>query len=158
MHDGRVLHIEDNEDWQDIVERSLEGTPHHVVETADNMPTALEALNRVQSGELGANVVVLGGRLIKGHPPLERTGMNDPRHIMEHIRDLGLSVRVIGFSALRMSDFGVEVDAELSKTDFKSGDLAATIDELPELHPSARELARQRRLYRLRLLRRSNEE
>ncbi len=126
MHEGKVVHFEDDESWQGIVRRQLDGSSHQLMAGAATLPDALVVLDQVNTGDLDANVVVLDGNLS------ETASYDDARAIRERIRELGLPVRVIGFSSSDLTSKGVEVDATLLKTAYEYGSIVTVIDELPE--------------------------
>lgn len=126
MHEGRIVHFEDDDDWQGVVRRQLEGSSHQFVGGAATLPYALRMLEQMKKGEVDANIVVLDGNLS------ESVSHNDARAIRERIRKLGLPVRVIGFSSNDLTREGIEVDATVIKTTYKYGSMVQVIDELPE--------------------------
>lgn len=136
MHDGRVVHFEDDPQWLHAVASRLEGSPHQVVGQATTLAEALDMLKAIRRGELDANIVINGGMLSVPSKPFSSTGRRDPAIIAEKIEELGLEVRTIGISGLFMSDYGVTVDAEIPKVAFAKSNLVEVINALPE--PEAR--------------------
>ncbi len=137
MHEGRVVHFEDDEDWRDIVASRLVGSPQWLVGQATNLAEALEMLHAMKNGEVDANVVILGGNLTPGAHMFDTRGRRDPAIISETIRKLGLRVKTIGLSGLAMEEYGVSVDVDIPKMEFSKADLPALLTGLPE--PKAKE-------------------
>ncbi len=125
MHDGRVVHFEDDPLVREIVADHLaHSEDHSLVGAAATLPDALEMLERIADGELDANVVVVDGSL---------SGVSDARDariITKKIRKLELPLRVIGFSAEDLVRRGLHLDAFVLKG--LPFDLARIIDELPD--------------------------
>lgn len=126
MHEGKVVHFEDDESWRGIVSRQLSDSEHELVAQAATLAEALEILEKIQSGEIDANVVITDGNLS------DVSTAHDATVITDRIRELGLAVRTIGLSGSPMEDFGIEVDADLSKSGLRYGDITRVVDELPE--------------------------
>lgn len=126
MHEGKVIHFEDDGTWRGVIQRQLADSEHELVGNAATLPDALEVLEQMQRGELDANVVVLDGNLS------DVSTNHDAKTIRRRIRELGLPVRVIGFSSGDLADSGVEVDATMQKGDYSYGEIIRVIDELEE--------------------------
>lgn len=126
MHEGRVVHFEDNDDWRRFVRRHLDGSEHQLVGEAATLPDALGVLEQMQRGEIDANVVVLDGNLS------EVTTYQDAKTIRERIRELELPVRVIGMSGGSLGNAGIEVDATILKGSYSYGEIVKVIDKLPK--------------------------
>jgi hypothetical protein len=129
MHEGRVIHIEDEGAFRRKLVRDLEGSVHRVVAEAADLDTAFSLLDQVKAGELGANVVALDGRLSDDSPEL-----SDARKIVVRIEELGLDLQIIGLSGSAMKGAGIEVAIDVGKNAFVRGqvDMKQILDELPE--------------------------
>ncbi|KKU20340.1 MAG: hypothetical protein UX30_C0002G0044 [Candidatus Saccharibacteria bacterium GW2011_GWA2_46_10] len=127
MHEGKVVHFEDDLDWQRVVQFRLGNSAHKLVAQASSSQEAMDVLERMHRGEIDANLVILGGSLTKG----SRTGAHDSQLIMGRIKELDLPVRTIGLSAHEMSYYGIEVDADVGKG-HGARNLVEVIDGLPE--------------------------
>jgi CheY-like chemotaxis protein len=125
MEHAKVLLIEDAPHFQMLVGMMLEGSGHEVCDTAETRESALEKLKLINERKLNCNVVILDGNL-SGH----RTNGEDAQIIAKCIHDLGLPVRIIGFSASFMHEYNVKVDADVRKEG--ASQLVDIIDELPE--------------------------
>lgn len=126
MDRGLVLHIEDHKDLSDAVKATLEvysGNRHSVVESAATIERAMLLLGQIATGELVANIVLLDGNLSSG----VHNG-NDAKKILIRIAELGLSLKTIGMSSDKMSDYGITVDADLPKDKFSGTGLVEIID------------------------------
>jgi hypothetical protein len=135
MHDGRVVHFEDNQPFVGLIKDSLEvfgDGRHHVVGGAADLAGSLAVLDQISSGELCANIVIFDGNLGRG-----RFGGDDARAIKERMDALGLAVRAISCGGQYAAELGIKVDVDLRKGDFSLRKLVEIIDALDE--PVARQ-------------------
>ena len=127
MENAKILHIEDNIYFIDVVKTSLnlDKQGHSVVEIASNMENATESLYRLARNEADFNVVLLDGNLSS-----ESTKGADAKRIIQIIKELNLNLITIGCSGDNLKSNSVEVDFELPKSDFGIDKLIALINSI----------------------------
>ncbi len=114
---ARVLVVENEEMWQEIIKDALQGSGHQVVLTATSLEEALEAIERVK--ELGIQVATIDANLHEGiHNGL------DGKFFLETIREVAPKVKTIGLSSAKIEG----VDVNLGKENCL--DLADTITKI----------------------------
>lgn len=124
MENGMALHIEANEMWRRIVTDALENSTHAVIDYASDLSDALNKLDRVNSREIPANLIIVGDT---GSP-----GNYDAQAIADRIEKLGLPVRTVGLGSRAMKALGVDVDLDINKHTMNKHGLRRGIDSLPE--------------------------
>ncbi len=129
----RIVHFEDDAEWRELVREAVEESPHELIAQADSLPSSLTILNQMQSGEIEADTVILGGNLSE-RGWLAKAAGEDPKIIMEAIAQKGLRVTTIGMAGLAMTEYGVEVDIDVPKVR-AAGLLAETLDFLQVVDP-----------------------
>ncbi len=127
MENAKILHIEDNTYFIDVVKTSLnlDQQGHSVVEIANNMENARESLYRLARNELDFNVVLLDSNLSG-----ESTKGADAKRIIQIIKELKLELITIGCSEDNLKINSVDVDFELPKQDFGTDKLIALINSI----------------------------
>jgi CheY-like chemotaxis protein len=115
--DLRVIHIEDDPQWQDIVREAVEEIGATLVLTLDTMEEALAAVILME--KLKIDLVILDGNLTEG----EYKG-DEARKILEMMAQRGVSATTIGFSGSSIK----EADIDLGKG--KATELKETITSL----------------------------
>lgn len=126
MREGRIVHFEDDPLIRLVVQRGLDNSPHRVVGGAGTLEEALEILEQIKRGELHTNVIMTDGNLSDVYT------CDDARAIIDRKNELELRVRTVGLAGKALSDFGIEVDAELVKG-CSTDEIVEVIDGLPEL-------------------------
>lgn len=132
MQEARILHCEDSEAVQKVVELllAIRGV-HRVIATAESLADALNRLEDIKDGRLDANVILLDGQL--------RGGMwqNHPKVLLAKYREIGLRIPIIGLSMDGLADKGLVVGEDIA-ADIEKGSLTESdlldqlLDELPE--------------------------
>jgi len=126
MEHAKVLLVEDKVIFHDAVRDVLENSGHSLIEPpVDNTEKVLEILDQIKAGERICDVIILDGHLSPGSANGE-----DARIIVNRIRERKLPVKVIGFSACNMGDYGIEVDADPTKDGYEQ--IPSIIDSFPE--------------------------
>lgn len=128
MTGKRIVHFEDDADWQEIVREAVEASSHELVAQADTLTGSLAVLDQMQSGEIDADVVILGGNLSDRGFFVKAAG-EDPAEIMRAITEKGLRVITVGLAGLAMEEYGIEVDIDITKVR-AAGLLPETLDLL----------------------------
>ncbi len=125
MNTLRILCIEDEERYRQAIDISLIGCEFaYELEEVDTTSDALQVISNVANGEHDPiDVVLLDANL----ESTVKDGSNG-KAVIQHIQELGLSPHIIGFSAERMTDYGIEVDYDLGKENLV--DLPAIILEI----------------------------
>jgi|GEM_PF-3033994 len=127
MEHASVLLVEDNPASQEAVRDVLENSGHQLLKPVDTREKALEALDLIKDGALDCEVVILDGNLSR-----RSTNGEDARVIADRIRELKLPLKIIGFSIIDMSSYGIEVDADPTKDGYEQ--IPNIIDNFPELN------------------------
>jgi hypothetical protein len=127
MEKAKIIHIEDDPFFSNIVRMSLEldDSGHMVVERAFTMEEATKSLYSKARNESVFNVVLLDGNL--SH---DSHNGSDAMKIINIIKELKLDVITIGCSGIILWDNFIEVDYEINKTDFTVDKLVKLIDEI----------------------------
>jgi CheY-like chemotaxis protein len=110
MEGARVVVIEDREPMRRVVARNLHHYGHSVVGEAATFQEALDIVDRIASGELEADVIVLDGNL---SPDLNDG--REARMIYDRLKQQSVLAKIIGFSMMPMKTYGIAVDADSQK-------------------------------------------
>lgn len=115
---ARVFVAEDEQDWQQRIERNLKRYGHEVVLTAETLAQALKSLDQFE--ELGVQVATLDGNL-RGN---DISG-SDGRELSLAIRGRYPNVKIVGLSGVK---FRGEADIELNKAEtFRLGEVVTKL-------------------------------
>ena len=127
MENAKILHIEDNIYFIDVVKTSLnlDQQGHSVIEIANNIEDASKSLYRIARNEININLVLLDGNLSR-----ESSNGADAKRVIEIMRELNLELFTIGCSEDNLKINSVDVDFELPKKDFGIDKLIALINSI----------------------------
>ena len=118
--------IEDNEDISeslvDIISLRSNGR-HEIVAKAYTKLQACNMIDSIIGSEIEIDVIIMDGNLDSGG-----TNGEDAKEILERINDFELPTKIIGFSTFPFSDYGLEVDYDLTKSN--TWDIVDVIDSL----------------------------
>ena len=110
MEKARIVIIEDSEQMRSLAKRALVGRGHLITGEAATLGDGLALLGSIASGDLEADAILLDANL----SPNDKSG-NDARILVEKIRETGITSKIVGFSGLGMSEYGVKVDIDPGK-------------------------------------------
>ena len=110
MDNARVVVFEDRDKEALLLQWNLEDHGHSVVAHARTLEEAIEVIGSMSVGNLVADVVVLDANLKR-----QNSNGEDAQYIWSSIRDAGIIVPIIGFSAEEMGEYGVSVDFDAQK-------------------------------------------
>jgi CheY-like chemotaxis protein len=113
MKNANVLLFDDNDNVRQLARFWLDRAGHMVVGEATSLDEALATLDAVAQGEPECDILILDGDMSG-----RGTGQNavDATLVTSRIREHGLSMKIIGFSAGEpLSDQGVPVDIDFDK-------------------------------------------
>jgi len=125
MKSLNILHVEDEPNHRLLVDTMLSiSSLDYTLEAAETRKEALEKLDKVaEEATRPYDVVLLDANL----ESQDKDG-SDGRTIVMHMQRLGLTARVIGVSAERMTEYGIPVDYDLGKQ--RLSEVADVIEEL----------------------------
>lgn len=121
--------VEDAYFAREAVRRKLADTSHMLVREAATLQDAVTAIDDIAGDELDCDVVLLDGDLDMRTP-----GARHPypgyaaSMVVSRIREHGLGLKVVGFSANSLTELGIRVDIDLTKQNIDG--LEAALAEL----------------------------
>lgn len=105
--------FEDMETWKSLLEQIIDTEPRHeIICEAETLEAAEAAVRKMRMGEIAVQAVVLDGNLAGS------SGYGtDATRILDALHEIPLERRpfTIGFSAVPMCDYGLEVDIDMQK-------------------------------------------
>ncbi len=110
MESARVLVIEDDDGIRDSLQRYLALGQHIVKREAATLLAALAAIDDMHQGSLDCNVIILDGNLRPG-----LTDGSDAKDVLERVKNTGITAKIIGLSGNSMKNYGLKVDADITK-------------------------------------------
>lgn len=127
MEKARILHVEDDAFFSNIVRMSLDVdyNGHAVVARAYTLDDAIAALYANASDKNDFNVVLLDGNLSR-----ESQKGEDAKKIVSMIKELNLDLITIGCSGDKLMENFIEVDYELPKANFDVDKLVALLNSI----------------------------
>jgi CheY-like chemotaxis protein len=127
MEQAKILHCEDNKQWQDAIAMMLAFNGlHRVVATAESLGGSLKMIQAIKERTLDANVILLDGNLEGG------VGMNHPRYIVSRARELSLELPVVGLSLDGLAEKGLRTESDI-KADLLKDEVGANPDLLIQI-------------------------
>lgn len=114
--------IEDDAEVTDAFKHFAEVRGHSVTATADSLERAMIVVDGISRSEILADVVTLDANLSSS----QKDG-TDAQQIVNHMKELGVSVPIIGFSSISMESYGIDVDYDVGK------DVLGVMNKLDEI-------------------------
>jgi CheY-like chemotaxis protein len=110
MEHANIVIIEDNEPVRQTTERYIRYLGHNVTAAVATLETALSTVNAIEAGTVACDAVILDANL----SPASQEG-DDGAIVAARLRQLEIPVKIIGFSARSMEDYGIRVDYDTCK-------------------------------------------
>ncbi|MDB5164925.1 MAG: hypothetical protein JWL89_551 [Candidatus Saccharibacteria bacterium] len=123
MTNANIVMIEDDELTRCMMRLQMVGAGHIVTGEAATREDALSLINEVALGRIACDIITLDGNL--GEPDKDCA---DALAIATQARAQHVSAVIIGMSSYSLTERGVPVDLDLTKSHI--GQLAATVNEL----------------------------
>ena len=124
MEHAKIAIIEDNitvaAHLTDFIDNHTE---HEVVARAHTLEEALQLVSDVAEEKIDVDAITLDGNLKRGH-----TDCNDGRRVVETMKSLGLTTRIIGLSGFALKVRYIDVDVDVMK-----GDISGLLEALDNL-------------------------